>query len=389
MGGVSDAEERLARAALSRLVEPATVALTRHVAAVGAVTAWEQLRAGRGPAGLQALVAARLDRCDPVRDLDGLRRLGGRLLCPGDPDWPTPVDDLGELAPVALWVRGPLDLAVAAGRAVAVVGARAATAYGEYAAAELATGLAGRGWTVISGGAYGIDAAAHRGALAGGGATVAVLACGVDVPYPRGNAALFDRIAATGALLSEWAPGCSPQRPRFLVRNRVIAGLAAGTVVVEAAHRSGARRTANDALALGREVMAVPGPVNSALSAGTHALIRSGAALVADADDVVEQVSPVGEGLAPVVSGPVQPRDALESDARRVLEATPVRRTATPAAIARTAGIEVTTVLRELGRLARQGWVVVDGEGWRTAERAPARPPARSPGWEPLDLEAL
>jgi DNA processing protein len=173
-----------------------------------------------------------------------------------------------------------------------VVGARAATSYGAHVAAELGSGLADRGCTVVSGAAIGIDGAAHRGALGVDGPTVAVLACGVDRVYPASHELLLERIAASGLVVSEYPPGGVPGRHRFLVRNRLIAGLAAGTVVVEAGLRSGAQRTASDALSLGRPVMAVPGPVTSAMSVGCHRLVRDGALLVTCSDEVLEAVAP-------------------------------------------------------------------------------------------------
>ena len=165
--------------------------------------------------------------------------------------------------------------------------------------ASSARGSPRPGATVVSGAAIGIDGAAHRGALAVDGATVAVLACGVDRVYPAAHATLLERIAATGLVVSEYPPGSVPARHRFLVRNRLIAALGAGTVVVEAALRSGAQRTAADTEALGRLVMAVPGPVTSGPSAGCHQLIRDGALLVTSADDVLEAVGRLGVDLAP------------------------------------------------------------------------------------------
>ena len=181
-------------------------------------------------------------------------------------------------------------------RAVAVVGARACTVYGEHVAGDLAAGLGDRGWTVVSGGAYGIDAAAHRGSLAVDAPTVAVLACGVDVAYPAAHDGLLRSVRAMGVVVSELPPGARPTRRRFLDRNRVIAALGRGTVVVEAALRSGALNTAGHADELSRTVMAVPGPVTSAASAGCHELLRArGAALVTDAADVLDLVGRPGD----------------------------------------------------------------------------------------------
>lgn len=189
-------------------------------------------------------------------------------------EWPAQLDDLGDGRPVGLWVRGRPSLRMWALRSVALVGARACTEYGAHMAATLGAGLAERGWVVVSGGAYGVDGAAHRGALAAGGATVAVLACGVDRPYPRGHTELITRIAEQGLVVGELPPGEHPTPSRFILRNRVIAALTRGTVVVEAAYRSGALVTARAAQRLGRFAMGVPGPVTSGLSAGVHELLR-------------------------------------------------------------------------------------------------------------------
>ena len=195
---------------------------------------------------------------------------------------------------------------------MAIVGARASTDYGDHVSGSLAAGCVARGWSIVSGGAYGIDAAAHRGALAGGGTTVAVLASGIDRLYPAGHGGLLDEVAATGLLVSEAAPGCPPSRSRFLVRNRLIAALSQGTVVVEAALRSGSLNTARWARDLSRPLMGVPGPVTSMMSAGVHELLRQPeTVLVTDADEVLELVSPIGTTPAPVKQGPVGDRDAL------------------------------------------------------------------------------
>ena len=367
-----DDEERLARAALCRVSEPAEVELGRLVAQAGAAPIWAALSRGDGlglPARVLAGLRSRVPTAHPDSDLAALDRLGGRLICPGEPEWPSAVDALGEFRPLALWARGPLVLATAAAGSVGIVGARAATAYGVHVAGEIAAALsADFDRTVVSGGAYGIDGAAHRGSLAVGGRTIAVLACGVDVPYPKGHQALLDRIAVEGLLLSEWPPGCSPQRHRFLIRNRVIAAVTSGTVVVEAAARSGALNTAGAALRLDRPVMAVPGPVTSALSVGCHVLLREvGVRLVTSAAEVVEEVGRLGSDLAPVPRGAVDPRDQLSALARRVLDGVPTRRGAGPAGIARVAGVDVREVLRCLGPLELDGLVERTPEGYRLA----------------------
>jgi DNA processing protein len=371
-GGAGSHDERVARLLLGRVGEPGDVELSKVIAEFGAVGAVAQLRSRSMKHTGLADLRARLEVAYPERDLEAGARVGARFVIPGDQEWPDQVDDLVRLGrrdggvPLGLWVRGPLDLRAACRRSVAVVGARAATAYGEYVAGELGLGLAERLWTVVSGGAYGIDGAAHRGAIAGAGATVAVLACGVDVAYPRGHSALIDRIAQTGLIVSEWPPGCSPMRFRFLVRNRVIAALTAGTVVVEANIRSGALSTANRARELDRYVMAVPGPVTSTMSRGTNQLLREPDVMcVTGVADVVELVGSIGSDLAPQLMIPVDPRDELDEVSRRVLESVPVRRAAGPASIAVTAGIAPTQVLRCLGGLAARGFVERIETGWR------------------------
>jgi DNA processing protein len=271
---------------------------------------------------------------------------------------------------MALWVRGAGRLDEVIDRSVAIVGSRAATAYGEHVAGEFAAGLGERGWTVVSGGAYGIDGAAHRGALAVGAPTVAVLACGVDRVYPSGHGALFARIAESGLLLSEWPPGSAPHRHRFLVRNRLIAALTRGTVVVEAAARSGAQATAQRARRIGKEVMAVPGPVTSAMSVGCHELLREhadGVRLVASAVHVLDAVGALGSDLAPPPDRPPTARDGLSDVAVRVLDACPVRSGASPERLAAIAGCDVLDVLRVLPALELADLVQWTGSGWRLA----------------------
>lgn len=379
--GVSDAE-RLARAGLSRVAEPGVeggrTTLLAHVARHGGLPVWEALRHGHGGLELELPLndgaRERLVEARPERDLELLERVGGRLVCPGDPEWPPALADLGPWQPVALWVRGEGDLRLACRRSVSIVGSRAATAYGGHVAGELAAGLSDRGWAVMSGGAYGIDGAAHRGALAVGGLTVASLACGVDKAYPPGHHELFGQILAEGVLMSEWPPGCAPQRHRFLARNRVIAAASAGTVVVEAAARSGALNTARHAARLGRAVMVVPGLVTSAMSVGCHSLARTveGVRLVTGAADVLEEVGRLGADLAPVPRGPHRVGDGLSAPVRRVLEAVPAVRPAGPAGIAVAAGVDTTTVGRALPQLEVAGLVERVAAGYRLTRQARA-----------------
>lgn len=366
-------DEVAARVLLSRLAEPGDVGLAAQLRRHGVLGVVDRILSRAEDPGL-AGYRARLtgDRTAEQRvqqDVARLEQVGGWLVVPGSREWPTQLDDLGDRAPILLWVRGGANLRLAALRSVSVVGARSSTRYGEQVAAEVAAGLAERGWTVVSGGAFGIDAAAHRGALAVGGVSVAVLAGGVDVSYPRGHDQLFCRLLEDGLLVSEVPPGSAPFRSRFLVRNRLIAALTRGTLVVEAALRSGSLATAREARDLGRMVMGTPGPVTSAMSAGVHRALRDGALLVSSVEEVVEAVGELGADLAPRASGPLEPRDGLDPVARRVLDALPPRRAADPAAISAGAGVDPATTIATLGLLELAGFVRRDPAGWRLAPR--------------------
>ncbi|MEV6174364.1 DNA-processing protein DprA [Streptomyces sp. NPDC051954] len=375
MNGDDDpSDELLTRAFLTRVIEPGDEVGGRWVRELGAVEVARALRedgaqlvgvTDRRWAGLRARAGA----AEPRRDLAVARDAGVRFVTPGDGEWPGQLDDLGDARPLGLWVRGRPSLRIWALRSVAVVGARACTEYGAHMAVTLAAGLAERGWVVVSGGAYGVDGAAHRGALGAGGATVAVLACGVDRPYPRGHTELITRIAEQGLVIGELPPGEHPTPSRFVLRNRVIAALTRGTVVVEAAHRSGSLVTARAAQRLGRHTMGVPGPVTSGLSAGVHELLRGDAVLVTDAADVVELVGAMGE-LAPDRRGPVLPRDLLEPGARRVLAALPARRAAAVDEIARGAQTTEDDTIARLYELRALGYVERHGDGWKLTRQA-------------------
>jgi len=356
-------DERTARAVWSRLTEPGDRKAHRFAEDLGVAAALQAVAEGNDPR-VQACWRVRLPDIDVHRDLDRLELLGGRLVIPGDPQWPAGLDDLDDRAPFCLWARGPLEPGPETEGSVAVVGARAASGYGEHVAVEFGFGLAEQGRTVVSGAAYGIDAAAHRGALSAGGATVTVLACGVDRPYPRGNHGLIERIAAQGCVVSEVPPGCSPTRWRFVQRNRLIAALTGATVVVEAALRSGTSITAREAGDLGRQVAAVPGPVTSPTSAGCHELLRLGAVCVTCVGDVVELVSRVGEGLVGRPPTPTAEHDGLPPDDLRVLDAVPLRRAAPAGTVARTAGLDPQQVATTLARLELRGLVQSGPSGW-------------------------
>ena len=366
--------ERAIRLALSCVIEGGDPAVAEVATLSGAATAWEHVSSGRFGDGL-AERAAHLD-LDQV--LARAARCRARFVVPGDDEWP---DRLGDLrfcdevqrrggVPFGLWLRGPGHLAQLTERSVAIVGSRAATPYGTTVATDLGAELSEAGFTVISGGAYGIDTAAHQGAMAVGGPTIAVVANGVDVAYPQGNTKLFAWIAEHGLVVSELPPGTHPSRVRFLARNRLIAGLGAGTVVVEAALRSGARNTASWALGCGRVLMAVPGSVESAMSAAPHLMIRNGqAVLVSSAAEVLELVSESGQQTLPIPHGPTRATDDLDPVRLAVYGAVPARRRVGAGEIALAAGVSVPTALAQLSALADTGLVVGDDEGWRAVVR--------------------
>ncbi|MEV8378290.1 DNA-processing protein DprA [Kribbella sp. NPDC056861] len=367
-GGIE--EERLARAGLSRVVEPGDPAAVSAFEGMEAEELWAALHEKRP---MFERWSARVAEARPELDLERAAAAGARFVIPGDDEWPEQVEVLADAGlqsrrggvPFGLWVRGPSHLRETLTQSVALVGARACSSYGEHAAAELAAGLADEGITVVSGGAYGIDAAAHRGALASGGPTVAVLACGVDVSYPKSNTALFDRIAQTGLLVSELPPRCSPTKLRFLARNRLIAATTLGTIVVEAAVRSGALNSAGWAEQCGRQVLAVPGPITSRMSEGVHLLIRErNATLATNVADILEAISPIGTHTTPYPHAPATPTDNLDHDVARTLDAVPVLRPAHALRIATTAGLDLETTQECLETLAESHLIEYTESGW-------------------------
>jgi len=371
-GEVAERRGRVLLSMIADAVDPEVASRLQHV---GAVRVCAEVLGGTSSLRRAAAYRARAQALDVDAAIDqalsGLAAIGGRLLIPGDAEWPAGLDDLELRAPYTLWVRGGFDLAdLNLSISLAVVGARAATQYGEHVATQIAADLAGRSWVIVSGGAYGIDAAAHRGAVAVGGPTIAVLANGVDQVYPQGNAQLLARVLERGAIVSELPPGRHPTRQGFLARNRIIAALAGGTLVVEAALRSGSASTVARAVELGREVMAVPGPVTSAMSTGTHALLRDGATLVTGADDVAEAMG----GMAIVADATTESiptdRDQLGTQQLALLDAFPARSTIDEVRLSVRSGLDVGTTTKVLGRLSLEGWVERQPNGWRLGERA-------------------
>lgn len=367
---MGDEPERAARMALSCVVEAGDLRLRDRLRGESATEVWRQVQVSRADDAW----SRRAEFVDLPRLADQAVRHGLRFLIPGDVEWPPGLADLDHSEPVqrwggmpvGLWVRGAGSLADLTTRGVAVVGCRACTAYGERVATELGAGLAGAGLTVVSGGAYGIDAAAHRGALGEDGPTVAVLAGGLDQVYPKGNTNLVDAIAEQFVVVSEAPPGATPSRRRFLTRNRLIAALSAGVVVVEGTSRSGARNTASWATSLMRHVMAVPGPVGNSTSYLPHWLVKQeAAALVTGPADVREMVAPMGEDL---VDRERQPRllDELEAEHAAVYEALPSRGSRSTGAIALEAGVHVRVALVALEELRSRGLAASSSDGgWR------------------------
>jgi len=372
------ARRLLAVHAWSCLIEPGDAIAGRLVSTMGHEEALAAAVAGRSPtaaldaAGItsrtwQEALKRWLPRVNEraMRDaLDVARRAGVSLLTPEDPQWPASLADLGDHAPLLLWVRGDLGRLSDPTPTVALVGARASTSYGEHVTMEIAAELVARGVAIVSGAAYGIDGAAHRAVLTAGGTTVAILAGGADRPYPSGHAHLIDGVAQSGAVVSEVPCGSAPTKWRFLQRNRLIAALADVTVVVEAGWRSGSLNTAGHAAALGRALGAVPGPVTSPASAGCHRLMREfDAQCVTSADDVVELLGGPTPTLfdMPPVQGPGERTD----DVTRVTDAMSFRAPRETSDIARRAGLTPEEVTAILGLLTLDGSVIRAEGGWR------------------------
>lgn len=408
-------EQRVALAGLVRVCEPPAAAVARFVQAQGAVAAWAAVLARRAPRAVLAATAARVDGVDPDglvtrarADLAAAARVGARLIGPQDEEWPAVAvasfpaavarGVRGSGPPLGLYVRGR-PLGQVPDRAVTLVGSRASSPYGTRVAGEIAYELARAGWVVVSGAAFGIDTAAHRSALqvvrssvaaAAGSAgtdrsvTVAVLACGIDRAYPEANRELLDLIARFGSVISEYPPGTVPARHRFLVRNRLIAAFGAGTVVVEAGRRSGTLSTAAAAEQLGRVVMAVPGPVTSAMSVGCHLLLADRfAQLVTGADDVLAALggaagpfAPAGaSGAAGTADGavpgedPRHPTDGLAPETARIYDAFPARGAVAVPDLVVESGLPVAAVLGALAVLQLHGLVDQEGPLWHRIRR--------------------
>jgi DNA processing protein len=377
-------EEVLARAAWSCVAEPGDGAAGGVIAAVGAADAVRLLDTrgsarrirslceARGLDDIAEAVAAawasgvsrwasRLDPAAVVAALDLARVAEARLAVPGSPTWPARLADLGVHAPIALWVRGG-GVSQRLDRSIALVGARAATGYGEHVTLDAASGLVDRGFAIVSGAAYGIDGMAHRAALADGGTTLAFLAGGVDRPYPSGHASLIARIAATGAVFAEVPCGVPPTKWRFLQRNRLIAAASAATVVLEAGSRSGSLNTAGHAASLGRPLGAVPGPVTSVASAGCHRLLREyDATCVTSAAEMAELAAP---GLVSNEAFLDRAEAGRSPAADRVLRQLGRRRAASVTELVAATGLTMAEVQAAIGLLDLEGSVLERDAGW-------------------------
>jgi len=379
--GRDDQLQLFARAAWSGIAEPGDRLAGVLVQQLGAVEALRTVLTGPTVAALlvrlrdgaavdvgeqqvaQALARwrPRLDMSTTVHALRQAVRVDARLLVPADLRWPAGVDDLGEHAPIALWVRGTDAALAALARSIALVGARAATGYGEHVAMESSAGLVDRGYAIVSGAAYGIDGMAHRAALASHGQTVAFLAGGVDRFYPSGHEALLTRIVAEGAVISELPCGQAPTKWRFLQRNRLIAAASQATVVLEAGWRSGSLNTAAHASSLGRPLGAVPGPVTSAASAGCHRLIRDFTAVCVTNPDEMAELAPLDRAPALFPAGDT---DEGSPERTRLFDAISVRSPRHVADIAARSGLSIDAVRALLGALELEGEVAERERGW-------------------------
>lgn len=370
-------QEKTARAGLTFAIDAGSKRGQLALSESEPETLWEELKAGIGP---QAWVRrAQALALDDLIDKSESRNI--RFITPADAEWPSQLDDLGFVEdhqeaggpPLGIWAIGPGNLAELAAKSVSMVGARASTEYGRSVALDLSSGLARpelldkTGWTIISGGAYGIDAVSHQGALAVEGKTIAVMAGGLDEWYPKCNSSLLTKISETGLVISELPIGIRPTRVGFLIRNRVIAALSKATIVVEASARSGAKNTARWAMALSRLVMAVPGPVYSAMSVSTNRLIRDREAeLVTNVEDVLGFISSLADPVDLPRFGESRWHDFLPEEETKVREALPRLGGIGVDEISIISGLPVPTVAAALMTLEAGGLVRESAPGlWR------------------------
>lgn len=378
-------DPRWALAVISQLFEPGDADVDDFLEEHGVREALRFIETGRLPPRLLRIAGPNLPHFNAERAAEALKKATeqcrSRVIIATDEEWPDQLKDLQFLhdesdlhtrVPRALWVRGKGNLAQLSQQAVAMVGSRNCSPYGEHVAGDIASDLAQQGWTIVSGGAIGIDHAAHDGALAVEGTTIVVFANGLDQMYPVSCSALFDRVLEHGVLVSEWPPQSRPHRHRFLIRNRVIAALATATVVVEAERRSGARNTARYATELERSLMFIPGPVTSSRSEGIHQLAREpgDARLVTCAEDIIEDL---GGELAPLPAPQRRIRDGLDEVSSRILDCFTPGYVTTPQKIAQEGKIPVQTVETALSTLRHRGWVEKRSGRWRLSRSLASR----------------
>lgn len=384
--GQSDQERTLAWIIWSHLTEPGDMLAGTLLQALGPVAAIRALRlpnperqitsllselaenAGdeskRDVAALESEYAeackrwsARDNNAAVVRSLKTWATLGGQVVTPDDMDWPQALQALGAGAPHALWMRGNRASLLELENAIAVVGSRNVSSYGQYCAQTIAERLAAEGYLVVSGGAYGVDAEAHRGALAASGVTIAVLAGGADRLYPTGNTELLRQVMQNGCVLAEQPPGHSPTRWRFLQRNRLIAAMGQATVIVEMAVRSGAKNTMHHALGIGRDVYAVPGSLLAQTARGCNVAIAEGKAkVVTGFDELIKDLRDIPYSL-----GSEFELTALQQRVLDALHGHPI--TVNRAGLK--AGTTATETMRALGELQALGFAIESKGGWR------------------------
>ncbi|MBX3089200.1 MAG: DNA-processing protein DprA [Cryobacterium sp.] len=373
--------ERFARAAWTGIAEPGDRTAGLLISSLGAEAALGSLVSRAAIDSLLETLSGEIERQEleagferwlprvkssvAILSLKQAARYSAKLLVPTDPGWPAGLADLGPHAPIALWLRGSSQILNFAEHSISLVGARAATGYGEHVTMEASAGLVDRGFAIVSGAAYGIDGMAHRAALASKGRTIAVLAGGVDRFYPSGHETLLTRIVEDGAVISELPCGAAPTKWRFLQRNRMIAALSQATVVIEAGWRSGSLNTAGHAAAIGRPVGAVPGPVTSAASAGCHRLIREyGAICVTSAADMAQLVASTAGEIGFEEDHVALNSPTENSESLRLKDALSARTARGVDELARSSGLPVNAVRSRLGELQLDGQVIEKEAGW-------------------------
>ena len=350
---------------LAHVVEPQDARMGAFIDAEGPIATIDAIRRGTIPKREVDGLQARLREFSFARALRELERSSARLVFRDSPEWPTQLDDMKSIRPFVLWVCGTPNLRLAAIRSISMVGARNCTPYGSFIARDWSARFSDQGWVIISGGALGVDGAAHQGVLSVSGITICVLASGVDVAYPRTHESLIANIADSGLVISESPPGQQALRQRFLSRNRIIAALSRGTVVVEAGTRSGTTSTANFANEFNRPLFAVPGPITSPMSAGCHQLISEGKAMLASNWEEVGFMLGDRQLTLDLPEIEVRDTDGLTSVQKAVLDAVPIRQGKSADEVMVATGLSLREVLSSLGVLESGGFIRQNGHLWQ------------------------